>query len=106
MTNMPEARLAREAELPYASVGMVTDYDCWKSRESEVDVPEILATLRTNIGKAHGLLDQITQAMAETNRTPSPDGIETDLDTAIMTPPDMRDPELMARLDAVAARIL
>lgn len=106
MTNMPEARLAREAELPYASVAMVTDYDCWKSRESEVDVLEILATLKGNVGKAHGLLDHLTQSMSDKDRSPSPEGIETVLDTAILTPPEARDPALMAKLDAVASRIL
>lgn len=106
MTNMPEARLAREAELPYASVAMVTDYDCWKSRESEVDVTEILAVLQQNVGRAHGLIQALTRSMASLKRTPSPDGIETVLDTAILTPPPARDRDLMARLDAVAKRIL
>ncbi|TGY87581.1 S-methyl-5'-thioadenosine phosphorylase [Marinicauda algicola] len=106
MTNMPEAKLAREAELPYASVAMVTDYDCWKDDLAEVDITDVLAVLKGNVARAQDLVRAITRAMAAHPRTPSPDGIETVLDTAILTAPDARDPALVAKLDAVAGRVL
>ena len=106
MTNMPEAKLAREAELPYASVCMVTDYDCWKSADADVDVSEILKVMKANTVTAQDLVRKLTQGLATTARTPSPQGIETCLDAAILTPPEHRDPALAAKLDAVAGRIL
>ena len=106
MTNMPEAKLAREAELPYASVGMVTDYDCWKFEGAEVSVTDVLAVLKDNAAHAAGLVRNLAAAMARAPRTPGPDGIETVLDTAIITPPEHREPELVAKLDAVAGRVL
>ncbi|PWE16717.1 S-methyl-5'-thioadenosine phosphorylase [Marinicauda salina] len=106
MTNMPEAKLAREAELPYASVGMVTDWDCWKFEGAEVSVTDVLAVLKDNAANAAALVRNLAATMAATPRTPSPDGIETVLDTAIITPPEHREPELLAKLDAVAGRVI
>lgn len=106
MTNLPEARLAREAELPYASIAMVTDYDCWRADTHSVDVALVLEVMRTNTVKAKQLLDRLTQAMLRQPRTPSPDGIETILDAAIITAPGARDPEMVRRLTAVAGRVL
>ena len=103
MTNMPEARLAREAELPYASVAMVTDYDCWRAGEAEVEVAHILEVMAANTGKAQGLVRALAAALPPA-RDPSP--IDTCLDAALITPAADRDPELVARLDAVAGRAL
>lgn len=105
MTNMPEAKLAREAELPYASVAMVTDYDCWHETEGPVEVGKILETLKANTANAARLVADIAPRMGP-ERTPSPSGVETVLDLAVITPPDARDPEMVRKLDAVAARIL
>jgi 5'-methylthioadenosine phosphorylase len=106
MTNMPEAKLAREAELPYASLAMVTDYDCWRTEDADVDVNEILAVMRQNTTSAHQLVRHLAKTLAGTERTPSPQGIETALDHAILTAPDHRDPALIEKLDAVAGRVL
>ncbi|MEE2566148.1 S-methyl-5'-thioadenosine phosphorylase [Hyphobacterium marinum] len=106
MTNMPEARLAREAELPYASVAMVTDYDSWRAGGEDVDVPSILKVMQANAAKARKLVESLAEAMAASPRTPSPDGIESILDIAIVTPPAARDTVLMGKLDAVARRVL
>jgi 5'-methylthioadenosine phosphorylase len=105
MTNMPEAKLAREAELPYASVAMVTDYDCWHPDHGHVEVAHVIATLHANASKAAALLKRAAPMLGPT-RLPSPIGIETNLDTAIITPPEARDPALVAKLDAVAGRAL
>ncbi len=104
MTNMPEARLAREAELPYASVGMVTDYDCWRDDLGAVEIGEVIAVMTGNADKARALVGALAAALAAAARTPSP--IDTCLDGAIVTPPAARDPALVARLDAVAGRVL
>ncbi len=103
MTGMPEAKLAREAELPYALVGMVTDYDCWRTGEEAVEVSAILAQLRANAATARRLVVELARALPK-ERTPSP--IDTNLDTALITAPDARDPALMAKLDAVCRRLL
>src|SRR5690606_6511185 len=104
MTNMPEARLAREAELPYASVGMVTDYDCWRDDLGAVEIGEVIAVMTGNADKARALVRALAAALAAAARTPSP--IDSCLDGAIVTPPAARDPALVARLDAVAGRVL
>ncbi|MET0182239.1 MAG: S-methyl-5'-thioadenosine phosphorylase [Caulobacterales bacterium] len=104
MTNMPEAKLAREAELPYASVAMVTDYDCWHEEAADVEVTHILDVLHANAGKARAALAYFAEALAATARTPSP--IDTCLDHALITAPDARDPALLAKLDVVAGRVL
>ena len=103
MTAMPEAKLAREAELPYASVGMVTDYDCWREGEPDVDVPNALAVLHANAGVARELVRRLALSLPE-RREPSP--IDTCLDFAIATAPEARDAALVAKLDAVAGRVL
>ena len=100
MTAMPEAKLAREAELPYALVGMVTDYDCWRGAE-EADVPAMLAQLATNTKLAARLIVELARSLPE-HRPPSP--IDTVLDTALITPPQARSPELVAKLDAICSR--
>jgi 5'-methylthioadenosine phosphorylase len=105
MTNMPEAKLAREAELPYASVAMVTDYDCWHPGHGAVEVAHVIKVLMDNAEKAARLLRRVAPLLGP-ERKPSPLGIETALDAAIITPPDARDPALMAKLDAVAGRAL
>ena len=103
MTAMPEARLAREAELPYALIGMVTDYDCWRKPNAAVEVGEIIAQLHANADLARATVERfVAQLPAE--RVPSP--IDTGLDRAVITAPEARDPALLARLDAVAGRYL
>ena len=106
MTNMPEARLAREAELPYASMAMVTDYDCWHDVEVDVDVTSVLEVMRSNTGVAQTMIARLTACLAGQDRSPSPTGIETVLDSAIITPSGARDPEMVARLDVIAGRVL
>jgi len=103
MTGMPEAKLAREAELPYASVCMVTDWDCWRAEGGEAEVGEILATLHANAGTARRLIVELARRLPET-RSPSP--IDTALDCAILTAPEARDPGLVAKLDAICGRVL
>jgi 5'-methylthioadenosine phosphorylase len=106
MTNMPEAKLAREAELPYATVAMVTDYDCWHEEVEAVSVTDVLKVLHRNADRAGSLVARIAARMAAMPRAADPDGIDTCLDHAIITPPDHRDPALLAKLDAVAGRVL
>lgn len=105
MTNMPEAKLAREAEIPYATVAMVTDYDCWHPDHDSVTVDQVVRILSANADNARALVKQVTPLLGPV-RTPSPLGIETCLDAAVITAPEKRDPRLMAKLDAVAGRIL
>jgi len=106
MTNMPEAKLAREAELPYASVCMVTDYDCWRTEDAVVDISDILNTMKANTAHAHQLVRHLVKTMAANPRTDSPQGIEKALEYAIITAPEKRDPDLVSKLDAVAGRVL
>ncbi|HEX8555017.1 MAG TPA: S-methyl-5'-thioadenosine phosphorylase [Sphingomonas sp.] len=103
MTAMPEARLAREAELPYALVGMVTDYDCWREEAAFVEVAQVIAQMTANGAVARGLVERLVAALPP-ERAVSP--LDTVLDHALITAPDARDPALIARLDAVAGRIL
>jgi 5'-methylthioadenosine phosphorylase len=103
MTAMPEARLAREAELPYALVGMVTDYDCWREGEAPVDVATILARLHANAATARRLIVEFARGLPK-NRQASP--IDTNLDAALITAPDARDPAMLAKLDAICRRVL
>lgn len=103
MTNMPEAKLAREAELPYASVCMVTDYDCWHDEHDNVEVSHILEVLHANAARACTLVANLAARLSGP-RAPSP--IDRALDYALITPPQARDPELVAKLDAVAGRLL
>lgn len=103
MTGMPEAKLAREGELPYALMGMVTDYDCWRGGEEAVEVSAIIAQLHANADTARRLIVELAKVLP-TERPPSP--IDTALDTALITAPDARDPALLARLDAICGRVL
>lgn len=105
MTGMPEAKLAREAELCYACVAMVTDYDCWHPDHDSVDVAMVIRTLTQNAGHARDLVARLPALLGE-GRAPCPHGCDRALDTAIMTAPSARDPELLAKLDAVAGRLL
>ena len=104
MTNMPEAKLAREAELPYASVAMVTDFDCWRAETEAVSVTNVLEVLHANAGKARDLVAHLARVLSATPRTPSP--IDTCLDFALITAPEARDAKALAKLDAVAGRAL
>jgi 5'-methylthioadenosine phosphorylase len=103
MTGMPEAALAREAELPYACLAMVTDYDAWRDGEAAVQVPEILSVMRANATPARHALRRLVEALP-TVREASP--IDTCLDQALVTPPSERDPAMIAALSAVAGRVL
>jgi 5'-methylthioadenosine phosphorylase len=105
MTNLPEARLAREAELCYAAVAMVTDYDCWHEDHGAVDVAQVVAVLAGNAVKARGMAARLPGLLGR-DRAPCPHGCDRALDNAILTAPDRRDPALLARLDAVAGRVL
>ena len=103
MTALPEARLAREAELPYALLGMVTDYDSWRGEESGVEASEVLKVMARNTDLARTILRGFAKALPQ-QREPSP--IDSALDHAIMTAKDHRDPVLIAKLHAVAGRVL
>ena len=105
MTAMPEAKLAREAELPYALVAMVTDYDCWHPDHDAVTVDQVVKILLSNADKARELVKRVAPRLGP-ERTPSPLGIERALDAAVITAPESRDPALVAKLDAVAGRVL
>ena len=105
MTGMPETKLAREAELCYASVAMVTDFDCWHEGHGAVDVSQVLQTLTANSSSAKSLISHLS-GLLNTSRAPCPHGCDRALDHALMTAPDKRDPALLARLDAVAGRVL
>ena len=103
MTAMPEAKLAREAELPYALVGMVTDYDCWREDEAGVDVAQVIAQLGANAAKARAMVMRLLRSLPA-ERPASP--IDTCLDAALITAPEARDAALVAKLHAVAGRAL
>ncbi|WP_138935106.1 S-methyl-5'-thioadenosine phosphorylase [Roseovarius arcticus] len=105
MTGMPEAKLAREAELCYASVAMITDYDSWHPDHGEVDVTAIIATLTGNAARAKDMVRALPALRGE-DRTACPHGCDRALEYAILTGPDARDPEVTQRLDAVAGRVL
>jgi 5'-methylthioadenosine phosphorylase len=105
MTNMPEAKLAREAEICYATVAMVTDFDCWHPDHDAVTVQDIIRVLTTNADKAKGLVARLAKEFPREHE-PCPIGCDRALDSAIITAPEARDPELLKKLDAVAGRIL
>ena len=105
MTNMPEAKLAREAELAYASVAMVTDYDCWHPDHDHVVVADIIKVLMDNAEKAQRLVTRLARDFPR-QHPPCAVGADRALDTAIITAPEARDPALAAKLDAVAGRVL
>ncbi len=103
MTAMPEARLAREAELPYALLGMVTDYDCWRDAEQAVEADEVFAVMKANAGLAREAVRRLAWNLPA-EREPSP--IDRALDHALVTAPSARDSRLVAMLGAVAGRVL
>jgi 5'-methylthioadenosine phosphorylase len=105
MTNMPEAKLAREAELCYATVAMVTDFDCWHPDHGHVTVEQVVKVLLANAERARSLVRAVVPALGQ-RREPCPAGCDRALDNAIITAPERRDPVLLARLDAVAGRVL
>lgn len=105
MTNMPEAKLAREAEMCYATVAMVTDYDCWHPDHDHVTVDAIIKTLLDNADKGRQLVKHVAPKLAG-RADACAEGCHTALDSALITAPDARDPALMKKLDAVAGRVL
>jgi 5'-methylthioadenosine phosphorylase len=105
MTNMPEAKLAREAEICYATVAMVTDYDCWHDDHADVDVASIIAIMKENTEKAQRLVARLAREFPR-EHPPCPIGSDRALDVAIITAPEARDASLVRKLDAVAGRVL
>ena len=105
MTNMPEAKLAREAEITYATIAMVTDFDCWHPEHDAVDVSAIIAVAQANAGRAARLVARLARDFPPEHE-PCPAGSDRALEHAIMTTPTARDPTLLAKLDAVAGRVL
>lgn len=105
MTNMPEAQLAREAEICYATVAMVTDYDCWHPDHDAVTVEQVIQTLMDNADKARALVKAVVPLLAKRDRTCAK-GCHTVLDNAILTSPDDRDPETVNALGPIIARVL
>jgi len=105
MTNMPEAKLAREAEICYASVAMVTDFDCWHPAHDAVTVQDIIRVLNSNAEKAKGLVARLARDFPRQHE-PCPIGSDRALDSALITAPESRDPALLRKLDAVAGRVL
>ena len=105
MTNMPEAKLAREAELCYATVAMVTDYDCWHDDHEAVTVDAIVKVIKSNADQARALVRAVIPLLGAP-RGPCPAGCDRVLEYALITAPDKRDPAMLAKLDAVAGRVL
>jgi 5'-methylthioadenosine phosphorylase len=105
MTNMPEAKLAREAEICYASVAMVTDFDCWHPHHDAVTVQDIIRVLNANAEKARNLVARLAADFPRQHE-PCPIGSDRALDTALITAPEARDRDLLKKLDAVAGRVL
>jgi 5'-methylthioadenosine phosphorylase len=105
MTNMPEAKLAREAEISYATVAMVTDFDCWHPDHDAVTVADIIKMLNANAEKAKRLIARLAQDFPREHEN-CPIGSDRALDNALITAPEARDPELIKKLDAVAGRVL
>ena len=105
MTSMPEAKLAREAEITYAVVAMVTDYDCWHEVHGAVDVASLLRVMAENNGKAQRVFARLAREFPA-ERVPCPVGSDHALDGAILTHPGVRDPALVAKLQTVAGRVL
>ncbi|MDA0924206.1 MAG: S-methyl-5'-thioadenosine phosphorylase [Proteobacteria bacterium] len=105
MTNMPEAKLAREAELCYASVAMITDYDSWHPEHGSVEITDIIRTLGGNADKARSMVARLPALLGQ-GRAPCPHGCDRALEHAILTAPAARDPAMVAKLSAVAGRVL
>jgi 5'-methylthioadenosine phosphorylase len=106
MTNMPEAKLAREAEICYATVAMVTDYDCWHPDHDNVEVADIIRVLTGNADNARSLVKDVAPVLASGRPGACPHGCDRALEFAMITAPEARDPEAVKRLDAVAGRVL
>jgi 5'-methylthioadenosine phosphorylase len=106
MTNMPEAKLAREAEICYATVAMVTDYDCWHPDHDHVTVDAVIKVLLANADKARALIQAVAPKLPAKHGPWCPSGCHTALDFALITAPEARDPAVLAKLDAVAGRVL
>ena len=105
MTNMPEAKLAREAELCYATMAMVTDFDCWHPDHDAVTVEQVVKVLFSNADRARAVVQAVVP-MLGADRGPCPAGCDRALDHALITAPEKRDPDLLAKLDVVAGRVL
>ena len=105
MTNMPEAKLAREAELCYATVAMVTDFDCWHPDHDHVQVADVIKVMTANAQHARALLARVIPRLGGAVE-PCPHGCDRALESAVMTAPEVRDPALVRKLDAVAGRVL
>ena len=105
MTNMPEAKLAREAEICYATVAMVTDFDCWHPDHDNVTVSQVITVLMENADRARALVRHAVPHIAQDGLAPDC-ACRSALEHSIITPPQGRDPEIVARLDAVAGRVL
>jgi 5'-methylthioadenosine phosphorylase len=105
MTNMPEAKLAREAEITYATIAMVTDFDCWHPEHDAVEVADIIKVVVANAAKAARLIARLARDFPP-DHEPCPARSDRALDTAFITPPEFRDPDLLKKLDAVAGRVL
>ena len=105
MTNMPEAKLAREAEMTYAAAAMVTDYDCWHQDHAEVDIAAVIEVMKGNTGQARRLVARLARDFPR-EHPPCPIGSDRALEVAIITAPEARDPSLLKMLDAVAGRVL
>jgi 5'-methylthioadenosine phosphorylase len=105
MTGATEAKLAREAEISYATIAMVTDFDCWHDEHGAVDVAGVIKVVRENAQRADALVARVLRDLPAEHE-PCPAGSDHALDNAIMTQPDARDPELLKKLDAVAGRVL
>ena len=106
MTNMPEAKLAREAEICYVTVAMVTDYDCWHPDHDHVQVSDIIRVLTDNAEKAKTLVSMVAPLLKEDRPAPCPSGCDHALENALITGPAARSPAMIAKLDAVAGRVL
>jgi 5'-methylthioadenosine phosphorylase len=105
MTNMPEAKLAREAELCYATVAMVTDFDCWHPNHDDVTVDAIVKVLLANADNARGMVKHLALRL-QADTAAATCGCRSALEHALITPPEARDPEMVRQLDAVAGRLL
>jgi 5'-methylthioadenosine phosphorylase len=105
MTNMPEAKLSREAEICYATVAMVTDFDCWHPDHEDVTVDQVISVLTANAGKARALVKSVVPRLGQ-HEGPCRQGCQTALDHALITAPEARDPAVLQKLDAVAGRVL
>ena len=105
MTNMPEAKLAREAEICYATVAMVTDYDCWHPDHDHVTVDQIIGVLQSNAEHARSLIKRLVPELKQASGACG-QGCQTALQNALITAPEARDPEVLRKLDAVAGRMI